>query len=751
MAEPTVVRLKELLFDKESRELDTLARRLEALGTSARAERAELEGRLAELQHRHDGWERLANDEDRFRDRVARVLDASIREAEKSKHRELSSAMAPMVVRTFRSELRSEATQEELTKTLYPKLGEMVKKYIASAMRDLMDGINRRLESGLMQSGLVLKLRSMATGRSMAELALADTQIFRVEEIYLIRRGSGELVHHWTREPRADRHGAGSNRDTLVSGFLTAITAFAEEAFAADGSSLRALDLDDHRIYLRASPAQLVAAKCSGTAPASLEQVLDQGLIDLVGRHNQIEAANPPDAGPAVREAAAAAHEALLVDVSQSLESTIAAGAAKLREERRSLRPLKIALLVLGLPLLAYVGWQLYVSHVTRQLQAAVDAVIAAEPQLSGYPVGARVERGGEQIWVSGLAPTGAVRERLLAGLRAAAPDAQLKETVGVLPTADLDGALAAERLRAVVDSAKRRLDRLASDLERASRSGTGEGLAAIEAARSAANAAAAELGAVARGGRSEEAAPIGRVHETIGRIRAATDRIAVAQRSSGAGPAASRLAGLPSSLAGSIEELAASTEQLGLALALAEQAQAQAVERARLTETIGSLGREIEALRQAQRTAAQQPEVAALARRLDGINLDKSPREQLETFIRANAVFFGNGSEYRNPDAAARTLEGLAALARPVDVLVRVVGYTDELGGGANARNLQLSQQRAEKVLEDLVNRGIPRQRLVAVGRATALDLAPRTGGASPSRRVEFEIGFEGEEAPAP
>lgn len=751
MAEPTVVRLKELLFDKESREIDTLARRLEALGASARAERADLEGRLAELHQRHEGSERLANDEDRFRDRVARVLDASIRDAEKSRHRELSSAMAPMVVRTFRSELRSEATQEELTRTLYPKLGEMVKKYIASAMRDLMDGINRRLESGLMQNGLVLKLRSMATGRSMAELALADTQTFRVEEIYLIRRGSGELVHHWTREPAAARHGSGSNRDTLVSGFLSAITAFAEEAFAADGSSLRALDLDDHRIYLRASPGQLVAAKCSGSAPASLEQVLDQGLIDLVGRHNRIEAANPPDGGPKAREAAATAHEALLVDVSQSLENNIAAAAAKLRDERRSLRPLKIALLVLGLPLLGYVGWQLYVGHVTRQLQAAVDAVVAAEPQLNGYPVGARVERGGEQVWVSGLAPTGAVRERLLTGLRAAAPDAQLKETVGVLPTADLDGALAAERLRAVVNAARRRLDRLAGDLERASRSGTGDALAAIEAAKTATSAAAAELGTAAQGARRDEAALIGRVHATIGKLRAATDRIAAAHQPAGVAAATSRPAGLPPSLAASVEELAASAEQLALALALAEQARAGAVERARLADTIDSLGREIEALRQAQRTAAQQPEVAALARRLDAINLDKSPRERLEAFIRANAVFFGNGIEYRNADAAARALEGVAALARPVDVLLRVVGYTDDLGGGANARNQQLSQQRAEKVVEDLVSRGFPRQRLVAVGRATALDLAPRTIGASASRRVEFEIGFAGEEVANP
>jgi hypothetical protein len=49
--------------------------------------------------------------------------------------------------------------------------------------------------------------------------------------------------------------------------------------------------------------------------------------------------------------------------------------------------------------------------------------------------------------------------------------------------------------------------------------------------------------------------------------------------------------------------------------------------------------------------------------------------------------------------------------------------------------------------VLDDLARRGVARSRLVAVGRATALDLSPRTGAASSNRRVQFEIGFSGEE----
>ena len=63
----------------------------------------------------------------------------------------------------------------------------------------------------------------------------------------------------------------------------------------------------------------------------------------------------------------------------------------------------------------------------------------------------------------------------------------------------------------------------------------------------------------------------------------------------------------------------------------------------------------------------------------------------------------------------------------------------------------MQISMQRSEKVVAELVARGVPRQRLVAVGRANVADLAPVSGSSTPNRRVEFEVGFVGEGAMAP
>jgi outer membrane protein OmpA-like peptidoglycan-associated protein len=63
----------------------------------------------------------------------------------------------------------------------------------------------------------------------------------------------------------------------------------------------------------------------------------------------------------------------------------------------------------------------------------------------------------------------------------------------------------------------------------------------------------------------------------------------------------------------------------------------------------------------------------------------------------------------------------------------------------------LPISQARADKVSAALADRGVPRRLLGAIGRASGGDLSTVTGNQSPNRRVEFEIGFNGEGGSSP
>lgn len=691
MTRETVDRLKELLFDREVREIDGLANRLDKLD------------------------ERVGGDEQLQRS-IARVAVGALREVEATEHAELADAVAPVVVRTVQAEIVSPHNQDALAGALYPKIGQMVRSYVASAVQDLIEDINRRLESGLLRNRLVLRLRSLFSGRSMAELVLADTQHLDVEEIYLIRRGSGELLHHWARAAPGEpvvperREGEQSNRDTLVSGFLTAITAFAEEAFDADQEGLRSLDLDQHRIYFRTTPAHLLAARCRGAATTAVERCIDDEFLALL-EQERLATGN----GPADARSASAQRAERLEATAQRLEAAIAAREREMRRGRSSLALFKAAAGLVLFALLVLVSWQVWVTFETMRAQSSADGVLAAMPELRGYPLRAEAENRGQLVRITGLAPTPAARDGLLMRLAAVLPGAEVRPSIGILPQHDPAGAIDSALVRQTLDRLQRRMRELGQVLAgSAARLGSGP---RQEAVRQAAQA----LDAVARGGFGAPAEGGGETH--LAALQAALASLAEASAPlavlAGEPRAGSERGGGAASIPESAEELMLTAERIAIA--------ARGLERAELAEQ--------------ERTRALAPlegEVRALTERLKTIEAQRSALEALEAFVRRAAVLFGEGTDYRNEPDATATLDTLVRLLLATPATVRVVGYADELGNAQ--KNLPLSQSRADRVAREIVARGVPPTRVLAIGRGSAFANA-RTDLETSQRRAEIEI----------
>jgi outer membrane protein OmpA-like peptidoglycan-associated protein len=577
-----VSKLKELLFESESRMLSDLSQRMNLV------------------------FER-AGSQERFTASVAGVLDDALRQAEVDRHAELSQAIAPLIVKTIKTEIRG--SQDELAEALYPAMGRMVRAYVASAVRDLMDDINRRLES----NAFMLRVRSLLTGRPVAELAFAEGQRLTIDEIFLIRRGSGALLGHWPVGRGASAH------DRQVSGILTAINEVATEAFEADQAALRRIDLGSSLVYLRASPTSLLAAKCRGAAPASVEQTIDLQFLNAIERLRTLLNGASDTSDRAIN--------ALLADLAAKLEQEIADQHEKFARRRSALSPAAVLLWSLGLLLAGWAGWSAYSSYATGEARTTGERVIAAQAELNGYPLHVAVERRGAEVALLGLVPTAGAAHDVIGRLRTALPHAEIIDRTAALPTN-------------LLDALQARVGQLASD--------TAQSDAALK----------------------------------------------------------SGIAGVASEVKSGIEAL-----------------------RAALAETDKARQADLEALR------------AELARALA-----PSARARLEAWTRTHAIFFTKDTSYRDPRVAAAALDELAKLIQETDVLVRVVGFTDEKGG--QERNIPLSQARANTIVSELTSRGIPASRLVAVGRNNIEDLSPVIGDASPNRRVEFETGFDGEAA---
>ncbi|MBI1386420.1 MAG: OmpA family protein [Rhizobiales bacterium] len=737
-------------------------------------ERSRLDG----VRERVARLEQQAGDDEALQASVTRIIAGALRDAEVERHDELARSIAPMVVSTIRYEIVN--SRDQMVEALYPITGQLVSAYVASAMRDLMEEINRRLESGLSARRYYLRMKSFATGRPYSELVLAELNAPRVEALYLVRRGSGELIDSWSAPAnmgdgrqggamagRAAEVARGGDRERLLGSFLTALTEFAREAFRAEEGALQTLDLQSHRIYLRASPAHLIAAKCSSAVPHNIERALDGIFLEVLSKH--------ADALAGANATPRADLLAVLPDFASRLESEL----TEISEKRSGGNGLATGMLgLVAAALVAWLGWTTFVDWRENTVREQVLAMKQELPSFQGYPVTVRVDDLGRRITLEGLAQSLADRDALLSRIDAELSPRQLRNDITIVP--DL---ATARELAGRTDALNERLSGVARLVEaidpRQLQAVTGElealrrGLAEIEQRTAAIAEQQAEFARVVSTAASRS--DIEGEREARGRDRAALEQsvgslaaaLAVLQRdlTQGASKAAlealderlaqlvgrfgdvemalagaasrSRLAELHSAIGVLSQDLAHTRNEVGAAAAGADVA--------RLVGVIETLSRRLAQIERQVDLGPVSASLETLGSRLGELERTlSSPSQRLDDFISQNAVFFDTGTNVRNDARARAALRRLAQILVDGDFSIRVVGYTDDAGSAA--ANELLAVNRAEAVKAILLEFGVKDEQVITVGRAERLVLSNFNGPGSPNRRVEFERGFAGE-----
>jgi OOP family OmpA-OmpF porin len=143
------------------------------------------------------------------------------------------------------------------------------------------------------------------------------------------------------------------------------------------------------------------------------------------------------------------------------------------------------------------------------------------------------------------------------------------------------------------------------------------------------------------------------------------------------------------------------------------------------------------------QRLKALDRRLGSIDERLLGLDARLSKEIERESWIRRQAIFFGDGANLSAPATAESKLKKLAGLFATLSASSQLVaiGYSDSTG--SSTFNRRVSQARADVVAERLRALGIPKARIFAIGRAQANPLSRGIGPTSNNRRVEFEIRY--------
>jgi len=614
------------------------------------------------LQDEHHTLERLENiveqhqsrigNADALRRSVSEIVTDALRDAERKEHRDLETAISPLVVGSIRRELRN--SQDEMVEAFYPILGRLVSTYVATRFRQFVEALDDRIGNGFSGRFLLLRLKSWWSGVPYKALLLREAGSPTIIEVSVIQRRSGILIDHW-RACDEDVGDAEDTNETLFGGLVAAINEFANNALQADDNHLRSFETLDSRVYLRASSSHILAVRIRGRINAAMERALDKTLLEIV-EHQVLE---HRDRG--LESVAQQRISSRLPEAAEQLSDTV------LSQRRTPIFGLAALTLVFLLGA-GVAGW--YYIEWSREAAAEqqVYEIVAQQPALSGFPI--EIEVSGDRMLVSGLVPsTGAKREFEEAVTRVSgARDVEWQITsIGDEPV----------------------VERLAELEDLVARLATQESMQALDT-----------------------------------RLRSDLELIK-----------------------GQFATLQTET------MKLADQQSVDALE-ARVATLLHDLNRleirisaEIAQMEENSRKFAMSQDLSLLSERLQALNNQiNTPNAHLMSWIQSNAIFFSLNVDFRDPDVAEKQLSELAGLIKKTDRRLRIVGFTDP--SGSDERNKLISAARAIKVEDALIARGVPEDRLKAIGRSEADLLSADVGRTSSNRRVEFELLYTGEPA---
>ena len=239
---------------------------------------AETNGSLGELRQLLVGpeLEQLAALQTRVGDPAKRTVDlaealpGAIRAA---KAKALRDALEPVFEKAFSNSVRK--NPKELADAIYPIIGPAIRTSVASAIRDFAEALNQIVEKSVSLRSIRWRVESIITGKPFAEILMARSLLYSVEQVFLVHRRSGLLLQHVAAQ------GSVLKDADMISGMLTAIQDFLSDSFTEGAQDLETVDAGRFKLWLTYSSKVLLVGAVSGTAPVELRQVFRKALDQI--------------------------------------------------------------------------------------------------------------------------------------------------------------------------------------------------------------------------------------------------------------------------------------------------------------------------------------------------------------------------------------------------------------------------------------------------------------------------------------
>jgi len=213
-------------------------------------------------------FESLRNEflkKDDLKKEVNPVLDDKIGDLKDN----FSDYFGDQVTQAIKVQIRE--SQDEVVEALYPIMGKLIQKFIVAEITKLSDTINKTINDKFSFTHILKRL--FKGKKTDAEDVLQTVFASTIEEVFVIEENSGLLIGSYSRGNIADKD--------MISGMLTAIKSFAEDAFSKQGQDLEDIKFETFQLSMYNFKSIYIATATSGVITSEFKEELADNLNSL--------------------------------------------------------------------------------------------------------------------------------------------------------------------------------------------------------------------------------------------------------------------------------------------------------------------------------------------------------------------------------------------------------------------------------------------------------------------------------------
>jgi hypothetical protein len=197
-----------------------------------------------------------------------------------SSNSEISKVLAPLISSSMKEQVHQQ--KDSIVDALYPIMGNMISKYVTNAFKEMMVDVNYKLQDTLSSQTIKRKIKSKIYNISEAELLMKESNIAKVNSIFLIHKESGMLILDIHREDNQK-----IDEPEMVASMLSAIKSFVNDWISNQDemSEVSEIEYGNSSILIESAGSSYLAVVINGKSDFKLQEQISLTLSKVILNH----------------------------------------------------------------------------------------------------------------------------------------------------------------------------------------------------------------------------------------------------------------------------------------------------------------------------------------------------------------------------------------------------------------------------------------------------------------------------------